>query len=262
MRAVASQRRLPMRSCTLRRLLEVAHPVGTVAAAGKHVQHAVEDREPDLDRVRLPGYAPDRGQVAVIFLIEARNPGARTHLSYLQTRMFPDSGAAVRRQIGVADADHSRGEGRGLDAAPRAAVGQGGAMKLHAQAQKLRRPATYAGIALAILTLVTSCRHNPPSIPGIYQSPGQHAGRRCGRSRAEPAVRMAVHDAADRDGGQPRRRGIAEADGALRLPLPVPLRGREHRLRLGDVERQRRTSRSSTSRTPSTTASSRCSPTT
>ncbi|HEX5478520.1 MAG TPA: hypothetical protein VFY79_02245, partial [Dehalococcoidia bacterium] len=45
-------------------------------------------------------------------------------------------------------------------------------MRLHTTAPKLRRLATYAGIALSVLALMSACRHNPPNIPGIYESPG------------------------------------------------------------------------------------------
>ena len=49
--------------CDPRVRLEIAHPVGPVAAAGEQVDRPVLHREPDLDAVRLAGAPPDRGQI-------------------------------------------------------------------------------------------------------------------------------------------------------------------------------------------------------
>ena len=76
----------------------------------------------------------------------------------------------------------------------------------------------------------------PPVAPAARAGPP--LGRaRGGRAAAAPA-RLAG-DAPDRPLGQPRRRGGASKVGAVRLPLPVPRRRREHGQRLVDLEPER-----------------------
>lgn len=48
--------------------IEVLYPVRAIPAAGEHVENFALYGEPDLDLVQLTRYAPDRRQVAEVFV--------------------------------------------------------------------------------------------------------------------------------------------------------------------------------------------------
>src|SRR5437867_7211832 len=56
--------------CSLRGVQKILHPVRICATTGEHIERAPVERKPDLDRMRAPGHAAGRGQVAEVHVHE------------------------------------------------------------------------------------------------------------------------------------------------------------------------------------------------
>ena len=108
---------------------------------------------------------------------------------------------------------------------------------------------------MTMLATLEGPEHPPPADPRRRRPRALRAGRLAAGTGARrrpapgaPAL-VAVRPGRARPRGLPRRRRGAPRLGALRVPLPVPRRRREHRQRLGDLEHERRVRHAGTSRT-------------